>query len=83
MESLSEQWSIYRPAAGGKVVSVELVLDDPVNPPLLKEALPIRDPGGHGPVAGEELELVDLALMQRVLDGLRSALRRDVDAVAV
>ncbi|MDX6354133.1 MAG: hypothetical protein QOF98_1036 [Streptomyces sp.] len=83
VESLSKQWDIYRPAAGGQVIWAELPLNDLVNPTPLKEALPIRDPGGHGPVAGEELALVDLALTQRVLDGLRSAHRRDMEAVAV
>ncbi|MET9222830.1 ATP-binding protein [Streptomyces sp. NPDC003300] len=83
VESLSKQWDIYRPAVGGKVVWAELLLDKPVNPSLLVEALPLRDPGTHGPVAGEALELVDMALMQRVLDGLRLAVRRDMEAVTV
>jgi anti-sigma regulatory factor (Ser/Thr protein kinase) len=82
VEALSKQWDVYRPTVGGKVIWAELVLDEPVNPPLLKEALPLHDPGAHEPVAGEELELVDMALMQRVLDGLPLA-QRDIEAMAV
>lgn len=83
VESLSERWDIYRPAAGGKVVWSELRLPAGTNKPLLAERLPQRDPGAHGPMAGEVLELVDMALMQRVLDGLRIAHQRDIEAVAV
>jgi hypothetical protein len=71
VEALSERWGIYRPAVGGKIVWSELTLTEPVKPPLLTEELPVRDPGSHGPVAGSRLELVDIALVQRVLDGLR------------
>jgi anti-sigma regulatory factor (Ser/Thr protein kinase) len=83
VESVSRRWGIHRPAVGGKTVWSELSLTEPVNPPLRGEGLPLRDPGTHGPVAGEELELMDIALMQRVLDGLREAHRRDSEAIAV
>ena len=83
VEALSKRWDVYRPAVGGKVIWAELLLNEPVSAPLFKEALPLRDPGTHGPVAGEELELVDTALMQRVLDGLRLAHQRDTEAMAV
>lgn len=83
VESLSTRWDIYRPAVGGKIIWAELALPAPVNKPLLAEGLPLRDPGSHGPVAGAALELVDMALMQRVLDGLREGHRRDIEAVAV
>lgn len=81
VESLSKQWDIYRPAAGGKVIWAELALDKPENPVHLTERLPHRTPGGHGPAAGPAPapEPVDIALMQRVLDGLRTAHRRDTD----
>jgi anti-sigma regulatory factor (Ser/Thr protein kinase) len=71
VESLSTRWGIYRPAAGGKIVWSELTLAEPVKPSLLAEALPVRDPGTHGPVAGSRWERVDIALVQRALDGFR------------
>jgi anti-sigma regulatory factor (Ser/Thr protein kinase) len=83
VESVSRRWGVHRPAVGGKTVWAELSLTAPVNPPLQGEGLPRRDPGTHGPVAGEELEQVDIALMQRVLDGLRSAHRRGMEALAM
>ncbi|MGC5343776.1 ATP-binding protein [Streptomyces sp. DT24] len=71
VDVLSEKWGVHRPAVGGKIVWAKLPLDKPLDVPLLTEGLPQRDPGTHGPVAGEELKLVDKALVQRVLDGLR------------
>lgn len=71
VESLSRRWGIYRPAAGGKIVWSELTLTEPVRPSLLTDELPVRVPGSHGPVAGTTWERVDIALVQRVLDGLR------------
>jgi anti-sigma regulatory factor (Ser/Thr protein kinase) len=69
--SISKRWGIHRPAVGGKTVWSELPLTEPVHPPLLKDGRPLCDPGGHGPEAGPEWELVDIALVQRVVDGLR------------
>lgn len=60
------------PSSRNKVSTRELLLNEPVNPPPLRDALPLREHGTHGPVAGEELELMDMALGQRVLEGLRS-----------
>jgi anti-sigma regulatory factor (Ser/Thr protein kinase) len=72
VESLSKQWDICRPAVGGKVVWAELLLDKPVNPSLFVEVLPLCNPGTHSPVAGEESDLVDTALMERAVNGLDS-----------
>jgi anti-sigma regulatory factor (Ser/Thr protein kinase) len=72
VQALSKRWGIYRPAVGGKIIWSELTLAEPVKPPLLIEELPVRDPGAHDPIAGATLELVDIALVQRVLDGLRN-----------
>ena len=83
VESLSKQWDIYRPAVGGKVIWAELLLDKPVSHPLLAEGMPHRDPGAPGPVAGAAMELVDLALMQRVQDEHHLVRRRGTEAVAV
>jgi anti-sigma regulatory factor (Ser/Thr protein kinase) len=71
VESVSKRWGIHRPSVGGKTVWAELSLTGPGNPLLLTNGLPRRDPGAHGPLAGEELELVDIALVQRVVEGLR------------
>lgn len=71
VEALSERWDIYRPAVGGKIIWAELSLTEPVNPLLLDKKLPQSEPGSHGSLAGSELELVNLALRQRALDGLR------------
>jgi len=71
VEALSRRWGVYRPVVGGKIVWSELALAEPVKLPSLIEELPVHDPGGHGPVVGSRLEPVDIALVQRVLDGLR------------
>jgi anti-sigma regulatory factor (Ser/Thr protein kinase) len=71
VETLSKRWDVYRPRSGGKVVWAELDVAKPPSAPLQADALPQREPGSHGPVAGVEMDLVDQALMQRVLDGLR------------
>jgi anti-sigma regulatory factor (Ser/Thr protein kinase) len=71
VESVSKRWGIHRPAVGGKTVWAELSLTGPAGPLLLTDGLPRRDPGAHGPTAGEELERVDRALVQRVVEGLR------------
>jgi anti-sigma regulatory factor (Ser/Thr protein kinase) len=71
VEALSKRWGIYRPAVGGKIIWSELTLSEPVKPPYIGE-LPVRDPGAHGPMAGATVKLVDIALVQRVLDGLRN-----------
>jgi anti-sigma regulatory factor (Ser/Thr protein kinase) len=72
VEALSQRWDTFRPGVGGKIVWAELPLTEPVNPLLLGDRLPRREPGSHRPiVAGAALEPVDLALLQRVLDGPR------------
>jgi anti-sigma regulatory factor (Ser/Thr protein kinase) len=87
VECVSEKWGVQRPAAGGKVVWAELSTGGPAGGPLPSlpslppRGLPQRESGGHGPVPGEELDQVDLALMQRVLDGLRASLRGDLTEV--
>jgi len=53
---VSERWGIHRPGVGGKTVWSEL---------------PLPDPGRHGREAGEGRERADMALVQRVLEGLR------------
>jgi hypothetical protein len=83
VDALSKQWDIYRPRNGGKVVWCELALSESGDPLPFQGALPEREPGNHGPTAHRELDLVDMALMQRVLDGLRLAGERDVEAAAV
>lgn len=83
VETVSEKWGVHRPAVGGKIVWAKLSLDKPVGSSLQIERLPQRDPGNHGPVAGEDLVLADYALMQRVLDGLRLSLRREIEVTAV
>jgi anti-sigma regulatory factor (Ser/Thr protein kinase) len=71
VQALSKRWGVYRPAVGGKIIWSELALTEPVKlPPHIGE-LPVRDPGAHGPMAGATVKLVDIALVQRVLDGLR------------
>jgi anti-sigma regulatory factor (Ser/Thr protein kinase) len=83
VEALSKRWDVYRPRNGGKIVWAELALHQPDDPTPRREAHPQRDPGNHDPTAGQELDLLDMALMQRVLDGLRQALQRDVEVAAV
>jgi anti-sigma regulatory factor (Ser/Thr protein kinase) len=83
VETLSKRWDVFWPRSGGKVVWAELDIAMPPSAPLQAEALPQREPGSHDPVAGVEMELVDQALMQRVLDGLRQALYLDTEAAAV
>lgn len=62
VDALSEKWDVYRPRSGGKVVWAELDIAKPLSAPLQADALPQREPGSHGPSAGQELASVDMAL---------------------
>ncbi|MFC4035734.1 ATP-binding protein [Streptomyces polygonati] len=83
VDALASCWDTYHPEVGGKIVWAQLSLTDPVRPSALATSLPKSAPGTLGPVPGGILHLSDLALMQRLLDGLRLPVRRDPEAVAV
>ncbi|MFE9293727.1 ATP-binding protein [Streptomyces niveus] len=71
VQSLARRWGTFRPSAGGKIVWAEL--------PLIKAAaltpevppLPHRVPGDVRGPEGNTKELVETALMEQVLEGLR------------
>ncbi|WNI19793.1 ATP-binding protein [Actinacidiphila sp. ITFR-21] len=65
--SLSERWGTYHPLAGGKIIWCELTRKTPE--PLTAEPPP-QAPDTHPRMADVELELLDMALTQRILDRL-------------
>jgi anti-sigma regulatory factor (Ser/Thr protein kinase) len=69
VESLTTRWDIFHPEVGGKIVWAELPLIDTAQPSAEANRLPQCVQGKRGPVADGVLEVIDLALMQRVLDG--------------
>lgn len=74
VEALSKKWGIYRPPAGGKIVWAMKVLTMLPSPALDGSTLQLRVPDALRPKPGPAKEQASIALMQRVLDGLRNTL---------
>ncbi|CAM5314874.1 non-specific serine/threonine protein kinase OS=Streptomyces fumanus OX=67302 GN=GCM10018772_00760 PE=3 SV=1 [Streptomyces fumanus] len=72
VEALSEQWGIYRPPAGGKIVWARNVLPMSPSPALDGSTLRPRVPEDLEAPPGRTRDQATIALMQRVLDGLRN-----------
>ncbi|MFE3720748.1 ATP-binding protein [Streptomyces cyaneofuscatus] len=73
IEAMTEQWDVYQPEVGGKVVWAELSLAEPPKPPPLP-SMPVRTPGRTRPPAGPDEDMASTALLQRVLDGFLNTL---------
>lgn len=74
VESLCQKWGVYRPDVGGKIVWSQLSLVKEAQPSAGAVELPHRVPGATNPPNEAVKELATTALMQRVLEGLRSSL---------
>jgi anti-sigma regulatory factor (Ser/Thr protein kinase) len=74
VEALSKKWGIYRPPAGGKIVWAMTALFNLPSPALDGSTLQLRVPDVLKPQPGPEKDRASVALMQRVLDGLRHSL---------
>ncbi|MDX3277304.1 ATP-binding protein [Streptomyces scabiei] len=71
VEALAKKWGIYRPPAGGKIVWAMNGLVQVPRPALDGSTLQLRVPDDLKPPPGPAKDRASLALMQRVLDGLR------------
>ncbi|MGW0864703.1 ATP-binding protein [Streptomyces sp. NPDC002611] len=74
VEALSQKWGIYHPPAGGKIVWALLTTTKLPNPELDGRTLQLRVPDELNPQPGPVKDQASIALMQRVLDGLRNLL---------
>ncbi|MFJ2006705.1 ATP-binding protein [Streptomyces chartreusis] len=74
VEALAKDWGIYRPPAGGKIVWALLATTQSPNPQLDGQTLQLRVPDELNPQPGPVKDQASIALMQRVLDGLRNLL---------
>lgn len=72
VEAMCQNWDVYRPEEGGKVVWARLALSHSARPLPGRPQLTRRVPGATAPPTGEVTRLADAALLQRVLEGLRS-----------
>ncbi|WP_435212652.1 ATP-binding protein [Streptomyces sp. bgisy034] len=74
VEALAKDWGTYWPPAGGKIVWAMVPLITLPSPALDGSTLQLRIPDGIEPPPGPVKEQASIALMQRVLDGLRQLL---------
>lgn len=74
VEALAQKWGIYHPPAGGKIVWAMKALSLLPSPALDGSTLQLRVPDELNPQPGPVKEQASIALMQRVLDGLRNLL---------
>jgi len=74
VEALAKDWGIYRPPAGGKIVWAKIPLPMLPSPELDGPTLQLRVPDDTAPPPGLVKEQASIALMERVLDGLRMGL---------
>jgi anti-sigma regulatory factor (Ser/Thr protein kinase) len=72
IEDLSKRWGIHRPPAGGKIVWAELELSKLTVPTEDRPRLPHRVLTALRAPEGQAREMASTALMERVLNGLRS-----------
>ncbi|WEH33631.1 ATP-binding protein [Streptomyces sp. AM 4-1-1] len=74
VEMSSRRWGTYRSPAGGKIVWAELGLSTSACPASSSPLLPTRVPGTFPLLDDALVELVETALIERVLVGLRESL---------
>jgi hypothetical protein len=74
VEALAKEWGIYRPPAGGKIVWAKIALSSMPSPELDSPTLQLHVPDDTAPPSGPVKERASIALMERVLDGLRVVL---------
>ncbi|OCC09544.1 Histidine kinase-, DNA gyrase B-, and HSP90-like ATPase [Streptomyces sp. PTY087I2] len=74
VEALSERWGIFQPPAGGKIVWAEFELSSPPHSMPSSPAFPKRVPKAVRPPKDGPFKLVETALLERVLVGLRERL---------
>lgn len=74
VEALAKNWGTYHPPAGGKIVWALIATVQLPNPALDGSTLELRVPNDLKPQPGPVRDQASIALMQRVLDGLRRTL---------
>ncbi|MFI9175956.1 ATP-binding protein [Streptomyces lincolnensis] len=74
VEALAQKWGVYHPPAGGKIVWALLTTIQLPNPALDGSTLELRVPDDLKPQDGPVKDQASIAMMQRVLDGLRQLL---------
>ncbi|WP_189148146.1 ATP-binding protein [Streptomyces lacrimifluminis] len=74
VEAVAEKWGTYLSPAGGKIVWAMKTLTMLPSPPLDGSTLQLRVPDDLKPQDGPVKDQASIALMQRVLDGLRQLL---------